>query len=180
MDAEARMLDASARRAQAATKVLQAQRALIREEQRRVQASRQATLSEAKQREWEHRRAEVKIDRLTPHLESYSAIVLTSVTGVNAKQSVAQIAEVLSTENGLDFVNPLKLKRKYRTHRKLDPGFVYRPDVLRASFHRETLHEFGRFVHLIVRDHRGKVVYDARFENVHFAEMLAPLTGAAG
>ncbi|MCH1576467.1 MAG: hypothetical protein L7S67_09350 [Flavobacteriales bacterium] len=179
LDAEARLLEANARRAQAATNALNAQRALIREEQHRVRASRQAIVSEAKQREWEQRRAEVKLDQLTGHLGDYNAVVLTSVTGVNPKHSVAQVAEVLSGLDALNFVNPLKIKRKYRTHRNLAPDYVYRPGVLRASLHRETLNEYGRFVHLILRDHKGTVVYDARFENVHFAEMLAPLSGAA-
>ncbi len=178
-DAEARLLEANARRAQAATRALNAQRALIREEQHRVRANRQAILSEAKQREWEQRRAEVKLDNLTAHLDDYTTVVLTSVTGVNPKHSVAQVSNVLSGLDGLIFVNPLKIKRKYRTHRDLAPGLVYSPGVLRASLHRETLNEYGRFVHLTVRDHLGKVVYDARYENVHFAEMLAPLSGAA-
>lgn len=179
MDAEARLLEANARRAQAATRTLQAQRALIREEQERVRANKQAILSEAKQREWEHRRADVKLDDLTDRLHDYRAVVLTSVTGVHPKQSVAQAAEILSGQGNLEFVNPLKIKRKYRTHRKLAPDFVYRHGVLRATLHRETLNEYGRFVHLVIRDHNGKVVYDARYENVHFAEMLAPLSGTA-
>ena len=179
MDAEARLLEANARQVQAATKALNAQRALLIEEQQRVRASRQAIVSEAKQREWDQRRAEVKLDHLTGHLRDYNAVVLTSVTGVNPKHSIAQVAGVLSGQNALNFVNPLKVKRKYRTHRKLAPDYVFRPGVLRASLHRETLNEYGRFVHLIVRDHNGAVVYDARFENVHFAEMLAPLSGAA-
>ena len=179
MDAEARLLEANARQVQAATKALNAQRALLIEEQHRVRASRQAIVSEAKQREWDQRRAEVKLDHLTGHLRDYNAVVLTSVTGVNPKHSIAQVAGVLSGQNALNFVNPLKVKRKYRTHRKLAPDYVFRPGVLRASLHRETLNEYGRFVHLIVRDHNGAVVYDARFENVHFAEMLAPLSGAA-
>ena len=31
----------------------------------------------------------------------------------------------------------------------------------------------------VVRNHLGKVVYDARYENVRFGEMLAPLQGVA-
>lgn len=178
MDAEARLLEARARRTQAATRTLQAQRALIREEQQRVRANKQAILSEAKQREWEHRRAEVKLDDLTGRLHDFRAVVLVAVTGVHPKESVAQTAEILTSQNSLEFVNPLKIKRKHRTHRKLAPDFVHRPGVLRASLHRETLNEYGRFVHLVIRDHNGKLVYDARYENVHFSEMLGALTGA--
>lgn len=177
--AETHMLNMQARRMQAETHMLNAQRSLAREEQRRIQTERQAALSEAKQREWSHRRADIKVDQLNAHLARTHSIVLTGVTGVEAKQTVEQAHQILSGSSGPEFINPLKIKRKYRTHKRLPVGFIQRPGVLQAHIHREVLNEYGRFVRLVVKDHTGTVVYDARYENVHFGEMLAPLQGVA-
>jgi Skp family chaperone for outer membrane proteins len=175
--AETHMLNMQARRMQAETQMLNAQRSLAREERRRIQTERQAALSAAKQREWSHRRADVKVDQLKAHLTRAHTIVLTGVTGIDAKETVEQTHQILSGSGGLDFINPLKIKRKYRTHKQLPAGFIQRPGVLQAHIHREVLNEHGRFVRLVVKDHTGAVVYDARYENVHFGEMLAPLQG---
>ncbi len=159
--------------------MINAQRELAREEQQRVQAERRAILSEAKQREWDHRRANVSLDNLSMNLGRYHTVVLTSVTGVDTKHTVAQAHQILSQNNLLEFVNPLKIKRKFRTHKRLKADFTQQSGVLQASLHREVLNEYGRFVRLVVRNHTGKIVYDARYENVHFGEMLAPLQGMA-
>lgn len=177
--AEARMLEAQARREQAQTRMLHAQRAVMREEQRRIKAHSQAMLSEAKQREWEHRSAEVVVDLLTDHAHRYQTVVLTSVTGQNPKESVRHIHDALHGNASIAFVNPLKIKRKYRTHRKLPLGYAQTTGVLRMQFHREPLNEFGRFVRLTLVDHTGKVVYEARYENMHYGEMLAPVQGVS-
>ena len=179
MNIEDALLQAETRRMQAETRMLNAQRAIAREEQRRIQAERQAALSAAKQQEWKYWSADVMRDELTNNIDRYHSIVLTSVTGINTKHTVEQASEILSAPTGLEFINPLKIKRKYRTHRKLPADFIHRPGVLQAQIHREKLNEYGRFVRLVVRNHLGKVVYDARYENVHFGEMLAPLQGVA-
>ena len=177
--AETRMLENRARRDRAQTRMINAQRELAREEQQRVQAERRAILSEAKQREWDHRRANVSLDNLSMNLGRYHTVVLTSVTGVDIKHTVAQAHHILSQNNLLEFVNPLKIKRKFRTHKRLKADFTHQSGVLQASLHREVLNEYGRFVRLVVRNHTGNIVYDARYENVHFGEMLAPLQGMA-
>lgn len=175
--AEARMLEAQARRERAEMRMLQAQRAVMREEQRRIKAHSQAMLSEAKQREWAHRSADVAVDLLTANAGRYHTVVLTSVTGLNTKESVRQIYDALHGNASIAFVNPLKVKRKYRTHRKLPTGYAQTTGVLRMQFHRERLNEFGRFVRMTLVDHTGKVVYEARYENMHYGEMLAPVQG---
>lgn len=177
--AETRMLNAETRRKQAEIRMLNAQRDVIREEQRRIKAHSQAMLSAAKQKEWEHRLADVRIDRLTPEMHRHHTVVLTSVTGVGTKESVQHISDALAGNTALQFVNPLKIKRKYRTHRKLPLGFEQRPGVLRMQLHREPLNEFGRFVRLTLVDHTGTVVYEAHYENMHYGEMLAPLQGVS-
>lgn len=177
--AETRMLNSETRRKQAEIRMLNAQRDVIREEQRRIKAHSQAMLSAAKQKEWEHRLADVRIDRLTPEMHRHHTVVLTSVTGVGTKESVQHISEALAGNTALQFVNPLKIKRKYRTHRKLPLGFEQRPGVLRMQLHREPLNEFGRFVRLTLVDHTGAVVYEAHYENMHYGEMLAPLQGVS-
>lgn len=177
--AETQMLNARTRRMHAETQMLNAQRSLAREEQRRMQTERQAALSAAKQREWSYRRAEVKVDNLADHFKRSHTLVLTGVTGIDTKETVAQAHHILSVPGRLEFVNPLKIKRKFRTHKRLPAGFIHRPGVLQAHIHRETLNEYGRFVRLIVKDHTGDVIYDARYENVHFGEILAPLQGVA-
>lgn len=175
--AETRMLNAETRRKQAEIRMLNAQRDVIREEQRRIKAHSQAMLSAAKQKEWEHRMADVRIDRLTPEMHRHHTVVLTSVTGVGTRESVKHISDALAGNTALQFVNPLKIKRKYRTHRKLPLGFEQQPGVLRMQLHREPLNEFGRFVRLTLVDHTGAVVYEAHYENMHYGEMLAPLQG---
>ena len=177
--AEARMLDAQARRERAEAQMLHAQRAVMREEQRRIKAHSQAMLSEAKQREWEHRMADVRVDLLTGDAQRYHTVILTSVTGQTPKESVRHIAEALGGSATLKFINPLKIKRKYRTHRKLALGTETRPGVLRMQLHREPFNEFGRFVRLTLIDHTGTVVYEAHYENMHYGEMLAPLQGVS-
>jgi hypothetical protein len=177
--AETRMLENRAKRDRAQTRMIHAQRELARDEQRRVQAERRAILSEAKQREWDHRRANVLRDKLSMNLRNYHTVVLTSVTGIDPKHTVAQAHQILTQNNPLEFVNPLKIKRKFRTHKRLKAGFVEQVGVLQATLHREALNEYGRFVRLVVRNHTGDIVYDARYENVHFGEMLAPLQGMA-
>ena len=157
--------------------MLHAQRAVMLEEQRRVKAQSQALLSAAKQREWEHRHAEVKVDLLTHNIRRFHTVVLTSVTGQKAKESVQHISEAMEGNTSLALVNPLRIKRKFRTHRKLPLGFENRPGVLRMQFHREPLNEFGRFVRMTLVNHTGEVVYEAHYENMHFGEMLAPLQG---
>lgn len=175
--AETRMLENRARRDRAAARLLQSQRAVAQEEKRRIQADRRAILSEAKQREWAHRSANVTLNNLTGNLHRHHTLVLQNVTGIDPKHTVAQVHQILANGQGLDFVNPLKIKRKYRTHKNLDPSFIRTRGVLHASIHRETLNEYGRFVRLVVKDHTGSIVYDARYENMHFGEMLAPLEG---
>ena len=175
--AERRMLEEQARRARAETRLMNAQRSAIHAERRRIQAERIATLSEAKQREWAHRSADVAVDLLTANAGRYHTVVLTSVTGLNTKESVRQIYDALHGNASIAFVNPLKVKRKYRTHRKLPTGYAQTTGVLRMQFHRERLNEFGRFVRMTLVDHTGKVVYEARYENMHYGEMLAPVQG---
>ena len=179
LDAEARMLEAKAAKERAEAHMMTAQRAVMREEQRFIEAHRLATLSAAKQKEWKHRLADVRIDRLTPEMHRHHTVVLTSVTGVDTKESVQHISDALAGNTALQFVNPLKIKRKYRTHRKLPLGFEQRPGVLRMQLHREPLNEFGRFVRLTLVDHTGAVVYEAHYENMHYGEMLAPLQGVS-
>ena len=175
--AEARMLDARAIRERAQAHMLNAQGAMLWEEQRRIKAQRLALLSAAKQSEWEHFMVDVRVDLLTGNIRRYHTVVLTSVTGEKPKESVKDIAEAMGGNTALELVNPLKIKRKYRTHRKLPFGFDTRPGVLRMQLHRELLNEFGRFVRLTLVDHTGTVVYEAHYENMHYGEMLAPLQG---
>lgn len=177
LNAEARMLEAQAQRLRAETRALEAQRALAREEQRRIQVDRQAALSAAKQQEWKHRSVTVTTDALTGNTHRYHSLVLSSVTGHEPRHTITQVHDCLAQPSDLEFINTLKIKRRLRTQRNLPAGFTSQAGVLTAHIHREPLNEFGRFVRIVVRDHRGSIVYDARFENVHFGEMLAPLQG---
>lgn len=171
------MMRSHADRMESESRLLETQRMLLRDQQELIQAERSALESAAWQAEWAHRRTEVLVDLLSEGQIECHTVVLSSVTGPLPSESVRNITELLSTHPSLEFVNPLKIRRRYRTHRALDEEFTRRPGVVQLQLHREPLNLHGRFVRVTVTDHTGRLIHEAHHENRHYTEMLDPLLG---
>ena len=110
---------------------------------------------------------QISIDLLINDDEKYKAVVIDNVTGWKPSVNKSTILKTLRGANKL-YV--------YSSRKKIAENLKNSPHILYLNWQREAQGDYTRVTKMTLKDFQGTTVYEARYKNISFSEMLSPLT----